>query len=404
MSMEALRLGLVVDGGVTFDGSDYWTGFPMGRYCESVSRYFGRIDIYAPVFGPAEAGYESNTEFKLERGWATIIPLPGREAVTLGELDRQKRLLSLYFDKLRRNGWVVFFGPAGYRVAGIFVRRLQRRPYAVYFACDWDETARFSYRWGEAAGLKYWAYLKAGQIAQRMALQGTRFALTAGESLRERIAESGVPTYTTAPRMNLTKDDSFVREDTCRGDTITCLFTGSLIPRKGLTCLIEALAELREKGLPLVLQLAGEGEMRQELEKLVKDRGLTREVEFLGHVTNGAALWHLYRNADIFVLPTMAEGFPRVLYEAMSQSLPIVTTAVSGIPYTMRDRENALLVRPGDIRGLAGAIEELTRDPDLRRKLIAAGFETVKPILEKEPGAQLAELVKEYDESGIAGA
>jgi glycosyltransferase involved in cell wall biosynthesis len=196
--------------------------------------------------------------------------------------------------------------------------------------------------------------------------------------------------------MNLLARDCFEREDTCQGETITCLFAGGLIPRKGLVYLIEAIAALREKGLPVELRLAGEGEQRKELEDLVRELGLTDAVEFLGHVTNGSALWEAYRNADIFVLPTLAEGFPRVLYEAMSQSLPIVATKVSGIPYLLQDRESALLIEPEDTVALATAIEAVATQPELRRRLIAAGMGVVRPVLETDPGEQLMALILDH--------
>ena len=82
-----------------------------------------------------------------------------------------------------------------------------------------------------------------------------------------------------------------------------------------------------------------------------------------------------------------------MLYEAMSQSLPIVTTNVSGIPHLMKDKDNALLVQPGDATALADAIDEIMRKPDLRRKIIKSGQRTVRPVLDADPGLQLKELI-----------
>ena len=244
---------------------------------------------------------------------------------------------------------------------------------------------------GSAAG-----FFKYGQFAEWRGLGGSRFALTAGSALQAKVAKSGVPTINTSPRMNLRIEDCFEREDTCQGETITCLFTGGLILRKGLSYLIEDIAALRKKGLPIELRLAGEGEQRVELEDLVRELGLEDAIEFLGHVTNGSALWDQYRSADIFVLPTLAEGFPRVLYEAMSQSLPIVTTNVSGIPYLMRDRENALVIEPEDTLALIAAIEAVATQPELRKRLIAEGMGVVRPVLETDPGEQLMQLIQEH--------
>jgi glycosyltransferase involved in cell wall biosynthesis len=361
-----------------------------------VSRRFGQIDIYAPLHTPGSADYQANLEFELDPSWASITTLPFGGGSVVGEVSRQRELFSIYSRAFRHNDWVVFFQPAGYRLAGILTCIAQRRPYTLYFACEWAENAPFTYRFGAPSGPGYWAYLKSGELGQRLALSRARFNLTAGEALRASVSRSGVPTYTTSPRMNLSLDDISPREDTCQGDQITCLFAGALVPRKGLVHLLRAIATLRGQGLPVVLRAAGEGPQRPELEKLIDELGLGDAVELLGHVRNGAALWDLYRDADIFTLPTLAEGFPRVLYEAMSQCLPIVTTRVSGIPYTVRDRENGLVVEPEDADGLVAAIAELARDAELRRKLIANALKTVRPILETDPGDQLVELIERH--------
>ena len=394
--MSRVRLGIVLDGPVSTDGVDHWTNLPMGRYCERVSRRFGKIDIYAPVLDPDELAHGQNAEFKLDREWASTVPLPWGGGSLWREIVRQRELVSLYRAGFRRNDWVIFLQPAGYRLAGIAVCVAQRRHYSLYFACEWEENAPFTYRWGEPSGPRYWAYLKFGQLAARLALARAKFALTAGKALEKSVSRSGIPTFTTSPRMNLTTRDIWVREDTCQGESISCLFVGALIPRKGLLYLLDAIGQLRAKGLPVVLRLAGEGVQRAILEERAETLGIGDSVEFLGHTKNGSELWALYRAADLFVLPTLAEGFPRVLYEAMSQSLPIVSSNVSGIPYTVQNRESGLLVEPEDASQLARAIEELINDAALRRKLIAEGLKTIRPILETDPGTQLIELMQAH--------
>jgi glycosyltransferase involved in cell wall biosynthesis len=394
--MTAVRLGLVLDGPIAFDGTDYWTNLPMGRYCERLSRVFGQIDIYAPLLDQESLGHLPNMEFKIRSDCAKIIALPDGGGSLLHEIVRQTRLFSLYGEHFARNDWIVFMGATSYRLAGLVESRMRGRAYSLYFASEWKENAPFTYRFGATSGPGYFLYVKYGQFAEWLGLGGSRFALTAGSALQAKVAKSGVPTINTSPRMNLRIEDCFEREDTCQGETITCLFTGGLILRKGLSYLIEAIAALRKKGLPIELRLAGEGEQRVELEDLVRELGLEDAIEFLGHVTNGSALWDQYRSADIFVLPTLAEGFPRVLYEAMSQSLPIVTTNVSGIPYLMRDRENALVIEPEDTLALIAAIEAVATQPELRKRLIAEGMGVVRPVLETDPGEQLMQLIQEH--------
>jgi glycosyltransferase involved in cell wall biosynthesis len=363
--MSAIRLGIVLDGPLSFDGTYYCTNLPMGRYCERLARVFGQIDIYAPVHAMDSVDHLPNLEFKIKSEFAEIIVLPPGGGSVASEPLHQVELFKVYGEHFPKNDWIVFFGVSSYRMAGILEARLRGRPYSIYFGSDWSENTQFTYRFGPTSGLGYWLYVNSGVFFEKISLAGSRFALTAGRALQEKVAKSGIPTHTTSPRMNLSIDDCFEREDTCQGQEITIFFAGGLLPRKGLRHLIEATAVLRQKGLPIVVRLAGEGPHRENLEALVRKHGLEGQIEFLGHLTNGAALWEGYRSADIFVLPTLAEGFPRVLYEAMSQSIPIVTTRVSGIPYLMEDGKNALLVDAEDTVALIDAIERVATDPKL---------------------------------------
>ena len=117
--------------------------------------------------------------------------------------------------------------------------------------------------------------------------------------------------------------------------------------------------------------------MRQQRQKqYVKENGLSRHVEFTGYVPFGPQLESQYRSSDIFVLPSLSEGFPRVIVEALAFGLPVVTTTVGGIQHLLRDSYDALLVEPGSPLQLAKAIKRLNDDNNLRRKLIKNGFKT----------------------------
>lgn len=395
MNKDSYRVGVVQEGPVAFDGENYWNQRAMGSYLQRLSRQCGPIDIYAHIIGPEDPSYEAFHEMEIEASWASVHALPkvGHGGLLVAFL-RHLRLFPFFRRELRRNDIVFFFLPATFAFWGIIARRFQGRPYALYFGSDWDEVSTYGFRWhGLARLLMYRAYVKTGQLLQRFAIRGALFAITAGEALQEKIKQSGVPTYSAIPRMNLTSDDCFFREDTCQKDTVTCLFVGSLIPRKGLDCLVDAFSELRHRGLPVSLLIVGAGELEGWLKTQLQEKGLTHAAQMLGHVPSGSTLWNMYRASDIFVLPTRSEGFPRVLYEAMSQSLPIVTTNVSGIPHLMKDKENALLVQPGNPTALADAIDEIVRKPDLRRKIILSGQRTVRPLLDADPGLQLRELL-----------
>ena len=148
--------------------------------------------------------------------------------------------------------------------------------------------------------------------------------------------------------------------------TIRCLAVARLIERKGLGDLIRAFARL-ERGR-FQLEIVGGGPDEAVLRGLVSSYGLDQEVRFRG-VLDRTAVAQRYREADLFTLPSSAEAFGNVFAEALASGLPIVASNVGGIPELVEHGSNGLLVTPGDVEGLAGAIRYLAEDPKLRHEI-----------------------------------
>ena len=161
------------------------------------------------------------------------------------------------------------------------------------------------------------------------------------------------------------------------GEPYELLMVGRLVPVKGHFILIDVLELLRERGLPVRLTLVGEGPLREALEQRIRERGLIHVVKLTGALNQEELLNH-YRKADFFVLASFAEGLPVVLMEAMAMEVPCVATWVMGIPELVRDPLGGLLVAPADPNGLAGRLESLIADRQLRQRLGHTGRETVK--------------------------
>jgi glycosyltransferase involved in cell wall biosynthesis len=181
---------------------------------------------------------------------------------------------------------------------------------------------------------------------------------------------------------------------------VLCL--GRLVERKGQAFLIAALE--RPGTTSLELTLAGDGPERRHLEALAERLQPDQRVTFTGVVGQDEAL-ELYRDADLFCLPSLSEGMPAVLIEAMACGLPVVTTRIDAIPELVSDGANGLLVEPGNADALAAALTRLAGDPGLRARLGAAARETVGEHYEIK--AQTARLLALFESSpagqGLAG-
>jgi glycosyltransferase involved in cell wall biosynthesis len=160
------------------------------------------------------------------------------------------------------------------------------------------------------------------------------------------------------------------------GEPLRILCVGRLVAVKGQAVLLEAVADLRGRGMAVHLTLVGDGPSRGALERRAAELGLAEHVTFTGPLGDDR-MPGFYAAADVFCLPTFAEGLPIVLMEAMATELPVVTTPVAGIPELVEDRVTGRIVAPADAEGLADALEELARDPKLARRLGAAGRQKV---------------------------
>ncbi|NIM19408.1 MAG: glycosyltransferase [Candidatus Latescibacteria bacterium] len=141
---------------------------------------------------------------------------------------------------------------------------------------------------------------------------------------------------------------------------------GSLIERKGLPVLLDALVPLMD--LSWMLFVAGEGEKRQTYERLVNELQIRDRVRFLGHIS-GNGVERLLCAMDVLVLPSFMEAMPYVILEAMACGLPVVASRIFGIPEMVGDESTAFLVPPGDTGGLSEGLRKVLTSPELRRRM-----------------------------------
>jgi glycosyltransferase involved in cell wall biosynthesis len=192
------------------------------------------------------------------------------------------------------------------------------------------------------------------------------------------------------------ENEFFPRADTCNGPTVRILFVGFIRPEKGIEYLIEAACQLHSN-IPWELEIVGQREFpdyAKKLDAIADVRGIRGRIRWRGYIPNGQSLWDCMRAADLLVLPTLSEGTPHVLVEARANGLPCISTTVGGVPSTVTDGYDALLVPPKDAPALAQAIERVVGDAELRRKLIRGGLVAARQqTLEHFVAVVLGELV-----------
>ena len=146
---------------------------------------------------------------------------------------------------------------------------------------------------------------------------------------------------------------------------------GRLCEQKGQLLLLRALHRLREQGLRVELVLAGDGEMRPEVEALIAELGLADQVRITGWI-GGDTVREEILQARALVLPSFAEGLPVVLMEAMALGRPVISTYIAGIPELVDDGVHGWLIPAGDVQALADAMRQVLQHDDAALAQIGA--------------------------------
>ena len=160
-------------------------------------------------------------------------------------------------------------------------------------------------------------------------------------------------------------------------------------PYKGTAMLIDAVSDLRKRHAPVQLRIVGEGRLKAQLQQQCRTLGTADGVEFLGQ-QDRSGVFAALDSAHLFVLPSLTEGLPRALLEAMARGLPAVGTAVGGVPELLGDE---CLVPPRQPRALAARIEGLMADDSRRRDLGERNRQLARTYHERVQGAVRREFL-----------
>lgn len=251
----------------------------------------------------------------------------------------------------------------------------------------------------------YWATLApASRSTIVRTLCRAHCLIVLGETWRDFFASLGVPRERIVSLPNPVVLPATLPER-LRRSSVRLVYLGLFARSKGVFDLIDALTRLRPEVLGRTrLVLAGNGDSRQ-VRDLVERRGLARFVEVRDWLSP-TERDRLLASADAFVLPSYAEGLPMSLLEAMAWGLPVISTAVGSIPEHVHEGAQGLLVTPGDVSELAGAIERIVMDDALRRHMGERARSAVEPLsveLYARKVAAIYRSVARYGDTALTG-
>lgn len=323
------------------------TGGAQAYVRELVPGLVGEFDVTVAAYGPGPLG-----EAVSERG-ATFValrhvrrPLSPRDLLGIVELWRLCR-------RLRPD--LVHLNSSKAGVLGRVAAWLARVPVRLFTAHGWA----FKATGGRSATVYRWADRLVAPLTTTV-ICVSETELRAG--LEARVCRRG--------RSVVIRNGVELGQVAAHGERsqVAVVSVGRLAEPKDFATLVRATS--MPQPVPFSLEILGDGPDRHSLEELADALGVAGRVRFLGEVNDVAA--RLLR-ADVFVLSSSSEGLPISVLEAMATGLPVVATAVGGLPELVEDGITGFLVPPGDHAALGAAIAELVGEPERRARMGAAG-------------------------------
>lgn len=341
-----------------------------GRVAEALAKHFEKVCVCTRVVhGPPPAPFDvplnaPNLELIAQPFWGT----------SAGSLLHLFGIARSYLRTCRRVDVLFVRGGCPYTAVLYFFAALFRKPICHWIVSDPVTLLRTHTRRGRVSDILALLYAIQDRHLTRLGRWITNGALICNG--RELARAHASPRTVEIVSSTIRDNEFFPRYDTCQGQVVRILFVGFLRPEKGIEYLLDAVSQIRTD-VPWVLEIVGPRQFPdycEKLDEIATAQGIREDITWEGYVPNGQPLFDRMRAADLLVLPTLSEGTPHVLVEARANGLPCISTMVGGVPTTVTDGYDALLVPPKNARALARAMERVIGDGELRRAMIRNGL------------------------------
>lgn len=261
--------------------------------------------------------------------------------------------LNIFFTVRKIKSEIIHVQSIGSGVPAYIIKKILKKPYIV---------------WGRGSDV----YLPGRfiRVTRNLVLQNADAILVLTEDMRKKMTEfTSRKIYIVPNGIDLVefKGVAIKSDNDTAGKII--LFVGSLYPIKGVKYLLMAMKNIHEEMPDACLIIVGDGGEREQLEALSIQMRIQNYIQFVGRVPHKKVLTFMHQ-ADVFVLPSLSEGLPNVIIEAMACGLPIVASRVGGIPDIIEDGVNGFLVNPESSDEIANRILMLLQNSEIKERII----------------------------------
>lgn len=356
-------------------GGQYYCKSGLGRFVDELCGRYKRVFFCAPVKDENSSNFTHL--YRISADNLIIQPLPPCGSFISAMLNRRHMLSAIRKHSVQWNSPVYIRWPTPLVKDVYNVCRRRSLPVTLHIVGDARAIISESGKYKGVLKALAMMYIAKNEKSIKKIMRNVTTLVNGSGMRRLYLEESGLKVKEIRSA-TLTESELFQGKKVLNKEKIKILYVGVLKKEKGLDYLIEALPMIRLKGYEVSLSIIGDGPEMRHLRDRSRELNLQDCVSFEGYVPLGPKLLNSYRTHDIFVLPSVSEGTPRVLIEAMANRLLVISTDVGGVPYTIQHGINGLLVRPKDPNAIAHEVIHVIEDDEVRTSIVDNGFKFAK--------------------------
>lgn len=345
-----MKLLIIGNGSIGIhENSEFYINNHTGYFLDKLNKF------HSVTFTQGSTKYNKDNNlqnFELKKNGIEYSVLPG---------TKTKGFVTAVIKLLKSNDFVYLFYPGTVSKIIALIAILINKPFGLYIRGQYYNQ----------------------NFLDRLILKNAKFILTVSPLFAEDLRQFCSKSEVIKPMIDIGIDD--LKHDRSFGhkDKKKLLFVGRVEERKGIYELLEIAKSLKQNQLDFTLNIVGGGDLFNVVKVEISKIGLEDQVILHGLISDKTELKRMYDTADIFVFTSHDEGFPRVLYEAMSSALPIFTTFVGGVSGRMIHLENCIEIPVKNSPKASEIILKYFNDDDMLEKIARNGQKSLEKIIGK---------------------
>ena len=404
--MNRKTITLITYSSFTTDTKRYYVNRALGILLDQLGNFFEKIYYVA-----SKADKDSNLYASGKSVYSYIVRSPNVVFVGIKDTAGMTKLLKKIIltarnqivikTIIKRSDLVYVFLPSYSNLIAGFIAKFYKKPLLLYFGSSWDETGPLRIDGHTAITIIKKTAIDYYSLLERSLAKKAILCLAAGKKLLDYYSKVNNFTYDVVPMVQFTKlldKNTIIKGSAKFKNKLAVLYVGTINENKGIKYLIEAISLLILRNIRVELFVVGtiNRSYMKQLEQHIFDNSNEKHIHFVGYISDAAELEKYYLKSDIFVIPSLGEGFPRVIYEAMLSGIPVIASDLQSIRANLPEPNLVSLVPPRNPQAIAEAIIHLWLNEKQRKTQIEKARIFASSKLQGNPANQLIHLLQAH--------